>query len=131
MFTITITPRFGETDALGHINNTTFPCWFEQARRPIFQIFNPEMDFNKLNLIMVHMDFDFYAETFLKSNVEIKTYVDKIGNTSFTLLHEAWQDDKKKAVGKVVIVHLDFKTKKPLTIPEKYKLELKKHFRED
>jgi len=131
MFKIIITPRFGETDALGHINNTVFPCWFEQARKPIFQIFNPEMDFDKLNLIMAHMECDFLAETFFKDEVKVKTYIEKIGNTSFTILHEAWQNDIKKATGKVVIVYLNSETKKPLSIPDKYKTKLKEHFKED
>jgi acyl-CoA thioester hydrolase len=127
MYKTKITPRFGETDALGHINNTVFPCWFEQARKPIFQIFNPEMDFDKLNLIMAHMEFDFLAETYLKDEVEVKTYIDKIGNTSFTILHEAWQNDIKKATGKVVIVYLDYQNKKPLPIPDQYRAKLKEH----
>ncbi len=131
MFTQRITPRFGETDALGHINNTVFPCWFEQARKPVFQIFNPDMAFDKMNLILAHTEFDFLVETYLKDEVEVKTYVDKIGNTSFTLLHEAWQEGIKKATGKVVMVYFDFKTKKPLLIPEQYKTILKKHFKED
>ena len=131
MFTQKIIPRFGETDALGHITNTTFPCWFEQARNPIFKIFNPDLDFDKLNLILVHMEFDFLAETFLKDEVEIRTYIDKIGNTSFTISHEAWQNDIKKATGKVVIVYLNSETKKPLSIPDKYKTKLKEHFKKD
>ena len=131
MFTQKITPRFGETDALGHINNTVFPCWFEQARKPIFQIFNPDMAFDEMNLILAHTEFDFLVETYLKDEVEVRTYVDKIGNTSFTLLHEAWQKGIKKVTGKVTIVYFDFKAKKPLSIPGQYKTILKKHFKKD
>ena len=131
MFTQKITPRFGETDALGHINNTVFPCWFEQARKPVFQIFNPDMAFDEMNLILAHTEFDFLAETYLKNDVEVRTYVDKIGNTSFTISHEAWQEGVKKATGRVVMVYFDFKTKKPLSIPEQYRTILKKHFKED
>ncbi|NCU33617.1 MAG: acyl-CoA thioesterase, partial [Candidatus Moranbacteria bacterium] len=29
MLTKEITPRFSETDALGHINNNTYGVWFE------------------------------------------------------------------------------------------------------
>ena len=62
---------------------------------------------------------------------KVKAYIDKIGNTSFTLLHEAWQNDIKKATSKVVIVYLNSETKKPLSIPDKYKSKLKEHFKED
>ena len=32
MFHHEIEPRFNDTDALGHISNTAFPAWFEQAQ---------------------------------------------------------------------------------------------------
>ena len=32
MFHYETEPRFSDTDALGHINNTVYPVWFEQAR---------------------------------------------------------------------------------------------------
>jgi acyl-CoA thioester hydrolase len=39
MFRMTVTPRFYETDALGHINNTVMAGWFEAAREPVFRFF--------------------------------------------------------------------------------------------
>ena len=35
MLSLTVSPRFAETDALGHINNTVIPVWFEQGRHGI------------------------------------------------------------------------------------------------
>jgi acyl-CoA thioester hydrolase len=35
MFSVNITPRFYETDAFGHINNTVIAGWFEAGRAPI------------------------------------------------------------------------------------------------
>jgi len=52
-----ITPRFGDIDGLRHVNNTVIPGWFEQARNPIYRIFNPEFVFESWNLILVHYDF--------------------------------------------------------------------------
>ncbi len=43
MFTETIQPRFSDTDALGHINNTMLPVWFEGARDPVFRLFSPDL----------------------------------------------------------------------------------------
>ena len=37
MVTAVVTPRFYETDAFGHINNTVITGWFETAREPIFR----------------------------------------------------------------------------------------------
>lgn len=36
MLEMQIQPRFQETDALGHINNTVPAVWFESARDPCF-----------------------------------------------------------------------------------------------
>ena len=44
MFKSVVTPRFAETDALGHLGNTALPVWFEEARGPVFELFNPELD---------------------------------------------------------------------------------------
>lgn len=41
MFTRTIEPAFYDTDALGHINNTRLPAWFELARNDLFRLFTP------------------------------------------------------------------------------------------
>ena len=32
MFELTVTPRFYETDAFGHVNNTVVTGWFETGR---------------------------------------------------------------------------------------------------
>ncbi|NQY02602.1 MAG: hypothetical protein HRT76_04950 [Halieaceae bacterium] len=34
LFTLTITPRFYETDGVGHINNVSIAGWFETAITP-------------------------------------------------------------------------------------------------
>ncbi len=45
MYKAIITPRFCDTDALGHINNNNAPVWFEGARDSIIYsgLRSPEM----------------------------------------------------------------------------------------
>ena len=52
MFSESFSPRFTDTDALGHINNTLVPIWFEGARDPIFKIFTPILDVTNWQLIL-------------------------------------------------------------------------------
>lgn len=122
-----ITPKFGDTDALGHINNICLPEWFEAARNPIFRLFVPGLDFSKWNLIMVHIDVDFKGQLYYGQDVEIRSSISKIGNTSFTVYHEAWQNGGLCASGSAVIVHFDFQTQKPVPIPESIRDELARH----
>ena len=59
MFSETLMPRFSETDALGHINNTALPVWFEAARTPFFRFFTPDLDCNKWKLIVAKIEVEF------------------------------------------------------------------------
>jgi len=120
MFTIKVQPRFGDLDALGHINNTVPSFWFEAGRTQVLRIFDPELTVDKRNfpLIMAHIDFDFLDQLFLKDEVEIKTWISKIGTKSFTVSHEAWQEGRLCVKGTAVIVHYDFNTQKTTPIPD-------------
>ena len=124
MFSLSITPRFYETDAFGHINNTVMTGWFEAARAPIFQIFTPNMDIKQLTLILARIEVDFVAQTHYGLDVIIKTAIEKVGNSSFVVIQEAWQNDILVAQGKAVQVYFDFKTQKSDRIPDVYREQL-------
>jgi acyl-CoA thioester hydrolase len=129
MFTTVIQPRFGDTDCLGHINNTVLALWFEQARTPFFKIFSPSLEINldTWPLIMAHTDYDFIAEMNL-NELEIRTTVSRIGVKSFTVYHEAWQQGRLCVKGHAVVVYFDFKTKESVPLPDDIKRLLAEHF---
>ncbi|MDR1352682.1 MAG: acyl-CoA thioesterase [Treponema sp.] len=130
MFTITITPRFGDADALGHINNVSLAIWFELARNSLFDIFVPHekiLSRENFPLILAHADYDYVAQMYLRTDTEIKTWIEKIGNKSFTIYHEAWQAGRLCAKGRVVIVYYDFGTEKSAPIPDDKRELLSRH----
>ncbi|MCK7597883.1 acyl-CoA thioesterase [Microbulbifer sp. CAU 1566] len=127
MFTYQVEPRFSETDALGHINNTVVPVWFEQGRTPIFQLFNPDLSLNKWNLILKKMDVDFVAQIYLYSPVEIRTSLSAVGNTSMTIHQEVWQKGQLVAQGDCVMVHFDYEQQAKAPIPPEVKEKLLQH----
>ena len=124
---MTIEPRFVETDALGHINNTVLPVWFEQARTPIFEIFTPSLAVAEWELILAKIDVSFLSQIFYGKIVEIKTTIQSMGNSSFVVCHEAWQDEKKVAEGSAVLVNFDHKTQKSKPLNEAVRQALGKH----
>lgn len=127
MFTERISPRFAETDALGHINNTVIPVWFEQARKPVFQIFTPDLDPKKWRLIIAKIEVSFLAEIIYGYDVEIRTHLLHVGNTSIQLIQEVYQKDQLCAKGLAVLVHYDYKTKKSVPIPDEIRQYLEEH----
>jgi len=128
MFVQSIQPRFAETDALGHINNAVLPVWFEQARTPIFKLFIPKLDVNKWTLILARIEVEFVQEIFYGTDAEIRTFIEKIGTSSFVCYQEAWQSEKLVAKGRAVMVHFNHTSKKSMPIPELIKEQLSEHF---
>lgn len=129
MFITTVSPRFGDVDGLGHINNTVLAVWFELARNPIFRFFEPDLivSYDRWSLIMAHTDYDFVDELFFQYDVEIRTSISRIGDKSFTICHEAWQEGRLCVKGNAVVVHYDFLKKQTISLPEAKKKLLAEH----
>lgn len=120
----TFQPRFNDTDALGHINNASLATWFEEGRRPIFELFVPDLDPKKWNLIIARVEIDYLAQGYYQKTTTIKTKVEKIGTSSFVLMQEALQEQKVISRGKTFLVHFDYAAQKSLPIPEAIKEKL-------
>ncbi|MCB5226314.1 acyl-CoA thioesterase [Alishewanella sp. 16-MA] len=108
MFTETLQPRFSETDALGHINNTVFATWFESGRQGVFRIFTPDLDVKRWTLIIASIHINYHAQTHYNAPVELRTWISRIGGSSFDIYQEAWQNGQKCASGTAVMVKFDY-----------------------
>ena len=130
MLKMIVTPRFGEVDGLKHVNNNVIGEWFELAREELYRYFIPDLDLSleKWKLILVRNETDFLGQIRYGQNVEIRTYILKIGNSSFTIGNEVWQNNELMAKGKSVIVHYDFINEKSIRIPDDIREKLKVHF---
>ena len=111
-----IVPRVSETDGVGHINNVFVPIWFEAGRREIFRIFSPNLDFVNWKLALVKVKIEYLDQLYLAENVEIRTGIEKIGNSSFTIKEEIHQTDRLCAKGEAIYVNYNFREKKSETI---------------
>ena len=127
MFEIEITPGFYETDALGHINNTVLPMWFEKARLPLFRIFTPDLDPKKWALIVVKLEVDFLAQMNYVDPVTIKTGVERIGNSSFVIAQSSWQNGIITAQGRTTLVRYCYDTQRSTPLEEPVRAQLMQH----
>ena len=120
-----IIPGFYETDAIGHINNTVLPMWFEKSRVPLFKIFTPDLDPGKWKLIIVKIEVNYLEQMSYQESVLIKTGVERIGNSSFVVRQEAFQNDILCVRGHTTLVRFNFKENKSqiLNSEESGKLE--------
>ena len=122
-----ISPRFSDTDALGHINNTVFAVWFEGARQDVFKIFTPELNLRQWPLIIASVKLDYHAQTHYGADVEIRTYISRIGGSSFDVYQEAWQHGVKTVSGTAVMVQFDYASNKAKPLTELQRQALSAH----
>lgn len=127
MFTEDYTVRFYETDGLQHVGNTVLVGWFESARLPIFKLFVPDLNLQNWPLILANYNVDFLQQIFLQSPVHIKTWISRVGGSSFEVYQECWQDDVLKAKGTTTLVHFDYASKKSRPIPDEIRESFKAH----
>ncbi len=116
-FSESITPRFSDTDALGHINNTMVPIWFEGAREPIFRWFTPDLDLTNWKLILAKIDASFHGQMYYGKAIEVRTYIGRIGSSSFDVYQEIWQNQQLCASGTAIMVNFNYQQQKAEKIP--------------
>lgn len=124
MFKLKITPTFSDTDMLGHINNTVIPVWCESARKPLFEIFNPGLKKSAWNLIVARIEMDFISQIEFEPDIEVQTQIERIGNSSFTVLQEIFQEQKKVAIVRTVMVHFNYQSNKAVHLPQEIRQQL-------
>lgn len=127
MFERVLQPRFTDCDGLGHVSNTTLPVWFEEARSPLFEIFNPSLRLSSWNLIIKRFEIDLHHQIWHHAPVRIETEIVRIGTTSFVVVQRAYQDGKMVADGRTVLIHFDYTSQRPVPISEAVRAQLAPH----
>ncbi len=126
MAILEITPRFNDTDALGHINHSVVLTWLEHARRPFFKVFNPTLSIKNWGLIIARIEIDYKAQINYQDNAVIESSVDKIGTSSCALRQKVFQNDILCAECVAIMVRFDYETQKSVPITEEQKEKLNK-----
>ena len=84
--------------------------------------------FNTIKEIRIKdVEVEYIDQLYLDNEVEIRTGVEKIGNSSFTIKEEIHQTDRLCAKGKSIYVNYNFKTKKSESVPEEIREKLEKY----
>lgn len=104
--------RWGDMDALGHLNNTLYFRFFEEARvRWLEQRGWGVRPDAGTGAILAATSCQFRVPLVYPCDIRIETMVDRIGNSSFTLKHVMRRHDAPEAVaaeGEAVVVWCDY-----------------------
>ncbi len=126
-FSITITPRFYETDALGHINNASITAWFEVARVGYLESLGDKDPSAAKEWILASLQLDFLAETFYGADVIADIIDARVGNSSLTVICAMSQEGRVTVRGTAVLVHMDHETKSSKRIPDVLRQRISAH----
>jgi acyl-CoA thioester hydrolase len=112
--------RFFDTDALGHVSNIACSLYVEQARVSFFRALGME----RIALILAHLSLDFRRQIKFGDIVHVETKVEKIGNTSVTLLQMIYANNDLATETTSVVVLFDYEAQKPKAISDDLRLKL-------
>jgi acyl-CoA thioester hydrolase len=109
-----IVPRFCDTDAMGHINNTAVPQWLEMGRTDLLMNRLPKAP----TLMARRLELDYDREMYFDKKTVVKTAIEKLGNSSVVLRQEVWQDGELRAKARDYEVFVDMTTRRAAPLPQ-------------
>ncbi len=120
-YTTEIQVRFSDADAYGHVNNATFFTYMETARFHYLRDKFVNLMNRGIIFLVAKAECEYKNPINLSDRVFITIKVDRIGNTSFTLLYELHNGAGKLfGIGKTVLVAFDTSLNKPVRIPDEF-----------
>ena len=117
--------RFGEIDALQHVNNAVYLKWFENLRILYFQQFTLWREAERRpKFVLRAVDLDYRGEVKFLERYILTGRTMKMGTSSFTMEYGVWVGDRLATKSHATLVMLnDDNTKRPL--PEGLRQELR------
>ena len=121
--------RWGDMDAMGHVNNTVYFRYMEQARISWFETLVPEAGaWKQTGIVIVNASCHYKRPITYPGTVEVRLLVGRIGGTSVATFYELRVDDDPElyASGEAVVVFVSIATQKPTRITDEMRARLEK-----
>jgi len=111
--------RWGDMDAMGHVNNTVYFRYMEQARISWFDALVPADEaWKNTGIVIANASCNFKRALNYPGTVEVRVTIDPPGGSSVPTFYELMMDGALYADGAAVVVFIDMKSQKPVRIPE-------------
>jgi acyl-CoA thioester hydrolase len=120
--------RFGDTDAMGHVNNSRFLTFLESARIAYWETVTDEpfalvTHGAEESMILAEVRVTFRSPSYFGEVLTVESRIGRIGRTSFTLEHRITAGDSGRGHARLVAtaegvqVLYDYATERPREIP--------------
>lgn len=127
VYTVTIPIRWGDMDAMGHVNNTIYFRYMEQARIEWLTMLGCLPDENGNGPVIVNAYCTFKKPLKYPGQVEVCTFIGAAGRSSIETIQEMRSVDDGYALyaeGGAKVVWVDALTQKSTSLPEPIRQKL-------
>ena len=126
-FFLKLAPRWGDMDALGHVNNAKFFTYDESVRLDYFrQLMKDDPKFwNEYGLILAHIEADFIAQLKPPAELDVGFRIAKLGRTSMGTEAAMFAGEQLIAVTRGVLVWFDYQAGAALPVPDDVKARIR------
>jgi acyl-CoA thioester hydrolase len=114
--------RWGDMDAMGHVNNTVYFRYMESARIGWFESLGITPDPRGQGPVIVNASCNFRKQLVWPGEVELRTYAGAPGRSSFETwveIRPSYDPEVIYAEGQAKIVWVDFALGKSMPLPER------------
>jgi acyl-CoA thioester hydrolase len=127
VYAVTIPVRWGDMDAMGHVNNTVYFRYMEQARIEWLTMVGCMPDEEGNGPVIVNAHCTFKRPLKYPDQVEVLTYIGEAGRSSIETIQEMRSVSNNYALfaeGGAKVVWVDGKTQKSAPLPDQIKQKL-------
>jgi acyl-CoA thioester hydrolase len=119
--------RWGDMDAMGHVNNTVYFRYFEQARIAWFEAMGCPPDPKGTGPVIISAHCTFFRQLRYPGDIKVDTLVGEFGRSSFHTMHRIRRTDDLETVmaeGGSKVVWVDQRVEKSVVLPEEMRQRL-------
>jgi acyl-CoA thioester hydrolase len=111
--------RWGDMDAMGHVNNTVYFRYMEQARVSWFEEQRLRSEaWKDAGIVIASASCNFKRALGYPGTVEVRMSAEPPGGSSVSTFYELVKDDTLYADGAAVVVFIDRRSQKAVRVPE-------------
>ena len=124
-FSCPVEVRYGDIDAMNHVNNAVYVAYLEQARVRLWrERFGFAGSARDIPIILARVAVDYRSPIGLGEEVEVGLGVSRTGRTSFAFAYRIEASGRLAAEAETVQVHFDYAAGKPSPIAEELHRQL-------
>lgn len=118
---IEVPVRWGDMDAMGHVNNTLYFRYLEIARIDWMHGLGATINPSGEGLVIINAFCNFLRQISYPATLRVRTYVGQVGRTSFDTWHEmahTHSPDEVCATGGATVVWANMVTEQSVPLPD-------------